>query len=362
MADFDLAPMVDDTRNSNDRVVVVREGAPGTEEMKKIPISEFPALVSGAANKLLVNVAGQPTGIADAEGEGGQLRLPYIADPTAPAAGGLKLYGLDFGGGVPAFKLPNNKVVLVQSNLGDFNINRFVAQVGLNAFTGEHSLNTTNIGTLTAAAPANNNLHRKMPRLDLLVTVAATTAIAGWRPNGAGSRFLTVGRDANAPGGFLMRTLWGPATGVANASGRGFVGLADWSAAPTDVDPYGRTNVIGMAYNKAVDANLQMIHNDGSGVCTKIDLGASFPAPSADRAAVYELQLYSPNSLTQSVSYRVIRYDTTDKTIAAEATGTITTDLPAVATLLGCVGALSVGGVSSVVGAALMGLLTATEY
>lgn len=39
-------------------------------------------------------------------------------------------------------------------------------------------------------------------------------------------------------------------------------------------------------------------------------------------------QMYSPNSLTQSVSYRVIRYNTTDKTIAAEVTGTVTTDIP----------------------------------
>ena len=42
---------------------------------------------------------------------------------------------------------------------------------------------------------------------------------------------------------------------------------------------------------------------------------------------------FSPNSLTQSVSYRVIRYDKTDNTIAAEATGTITTNLPPVGTL-----------------------------
>lgn len=362
MADIDLAPLATTSRDPADHVLAVREAAPGSESMSKIPIVEFPAMVSGADGKVLHNVAGQPTVAADVEIADGQLRLPFIADPATPAPGGLKLYGLDFGPGAPAFKLPNGKVVLVQSDLGDFSTNRFVAQVGLNAFTGEHSLNTTNVGTLTAATPAITDLHRMQPRLDLLVTVAATTAIAGWRPNGAASRFLRVGKDANAPGGFLVRQMWGPATGVSIATHRAFCGLADWSAAPTDVDPYGRTNVIGMAWNRAIDANMQMIHNDATGACTKIDLGADFPVPTVDRNQVYECQLYSPNDLTQSVFYRVIRYSRTDKTIAAEATGTITTNLPAVSQLLGCVGAMSVGGTSSVVGVALMGILTARGY
>lgn len=319
------------------------------------------ALPGGSTGEVQYNNAGVFAGAADVEIEGGQLRLPYAATPATPAAGGLKLYGLDFGPGAPAYKLPNGKVVLVQSDLGDFSTNRFVAQVGLNTFTGEHSLNTTNVGTLTAATPAVTDLHRMQPRLDLLVTVAAATAIAGWRPNGAASRFLRVGRDANAPGGFLVRQMWGPATGVSVATHRGFCGLADWSAAPTDVEPSSRTNVIGMGWD-AADTNIQIMHNDASGTCTKIDLGAGFPVPTVDREQVYELQLYSPNNLTRSVNYTVIRYSRTNKTIAAIATGTITTKLPAVTQLLGCVGAMSVGGTSSVVGVALMGILTAREY
>jgi hypothetical protein len=72
--------------------------------------------------------------------------------------------------------------------------------------------------------------------------------------------------------------------------------------------------------------------------------------------------LTSPNSLTQSVTYRVIRYNLTEKTIAAETSGTITTNLPAVTTLLGVGGAISAGGTSSVIGAALMGILVARGY
>jgi hypothetical protein len=155
--------------------------------------------------------------------------------------------------------------------------------------------------------------------------------------------------------------MWAPATGGTVPTLRGFAGLADWIAAPTDVEPSSRPNIIGMGWD-AADTNVQFMYNDGSGVATKIDLGASFPVPTTDRPAPYEVQLYSPNDVTQSVSYRVISYNATDKTIAAETSGTVTTNLPAVTTLLGPSGAVSVGGASSVVGAALMGILTATEY
>jgi hypothetical protein len=177
----------------------------------------------GALGEVQYNDSGALAGAADVEIEGGQLRLPLIATPATPAAGGVKLFGEDFGPGTLAFLRPDGVERLLQSDLGHFNINRWVAQVGLNAFTGEHSLNTTNIGTLTAATPAVTNLHRMMPRLDLLVSTATTSAIAGWRPNGAASRFLRVGKDANAPGGFLVRQMWGPATGVSTATNAGLL-------------------------------------------------------------------------------------------------------------------------------------------
>jgi len=200
------------------------------------------------------------------------------------------------------------------------------------------------------------------PRLDVLVTTASTTAIAGIRPGASGARPVRVGRDANAPGGFLARFVWAPATGVSNASHRAFCGLDGTTNIPSDVENSGlTTGIVGMGWD-AADANIQVMHNDLSGVATKIDLGASFPVPTADRGEVYELQLYSPNSLTQSVSYRVIRYNTTDNTFLAEATGTITTNLPPVSTLLGPHIRMSVGGVSSVVGIACMGILIGREY
>jgi hypothetical protein len=317
----------------------------------------------GASGELQYNNAGAFAGAADVEIEGGQLRLPNISTPSAPTAGGVKLYGTDYLGSARlGFIGPDGKVRMLQSDLGEFSINRWQPSISLNSLVGENSLNLVVLGTGTAAAPAITRLHTTKPRLDVLVTTASTTAIAGVRPAAASGRPVRIGRDANAPGGFLARFVWGPATGVANASHRAFCGLDGTTNVPTDVENSGlTTGIVGMGWD-AADANIQIMHNDLSGTATKIDLGTSFPVPTADRGEVYELQLYSPNSLTQSVSYRVIRYNTTDNTVFAEATGTITTNLPPVSTLLGPHVRMSVGGVSSVVGIACMGILIGREY
>jgi len=317
----------------------------------------------GTSGELQYNSAGAFAGAADVEIEGGQLRLTAVASPATPATGGVKYYGTDsFGPTRLGFVGPDGKKRLFQNDLGEFSVQRFQPAPSLATLVGENSLNLVVLGTGTAANPAITNLHTMKPRLDVLVTTASTTAIAAIRPNAAAARPVRVGRDANAPGGFLARFVWAPATGVSNASHRAFCGLDGTTNIPSDVENSGLTSgIVGMGWD-AADTNIQIMHNDLSGVATKIDLGASFPVPTADRGEVYELQLYSPNSLTQSVSYRVIRYNTTDNTILAEATGTITTNLPPVGTLLGPHIRMSVGGVSSVVGIACMGILIGREY
>ena len=102
----------------------------------------------------------------------------------------------------------------------------------------------------------------------------------------------------------------------------------------------------------AADTNIQMMHNDATGTCTKIDLGAAFPVPTTDRTALYELALYSPKGTTQSVGYQV-----TDLVSGATFSGTITTDMPAATALLAPRGWMSVGGTSSVIGLGLSSLV-----
>ncbi|HRE27332.1 MAG TPA: hypothetical protein PK954_11910, partial [Anaerolineales bacterium] len=166
---------------------------------------------------------------------------------------------------------------------------------------------------------------------------------------------FAIGAATDGDGGFHYVCRWGPATGVSTATMRAFVGMANTTAAPTDVEPSTITNIIGMGWD-AADANVQIMHR-GTGAVTKINLGASFPVPTADRTAVYELALFSQPGTTQ-----VVNYEVTDLVSGAVATGTITTNLPTTSTLLAPRGWMSVGGTSSVIGIALMGLYIETDY
>jgi hypothetical protein len=209
----------------------------------------------------------------------------------------------------------------------------------------------TAVGTATAKAWASTNLYTKKVGLEYLVPIAATTAIAGFR---GGAQQYTVGNFTAGDGGFDYVCTWGPSTGVATTTNRAFVGLVAATAAPTDAEPSARLNQIGMGWD-AADANIQIMHNDGSGVCTKINLGASFPVPTVDRASVYRLHLYSPND-----SSPIVYYEVRDLVSLAVATGSIFTDMPSVTTALNPYGQLSVGGTSSVIGLCLFGLYIET--
>jgi hypothetical protein len=306
----------------------------------------------GVSGEVQFNNAGAFAGAADVEIEGGQLRLPSITTPTAPAAGGLKLYsGAVAGMQVPEFLGPNGNEWFVQPHLGFGQVSLFEPASGTTVTN--LGLVPTTVGTATAATLSNNSRRARLRRIEYLVTTAATTAVAGWRSNASN---YTVGGTSAWEGGFYAVMHAGPSTGVTNTSHRFFVGMLGNAAAPTDVNPSTLLRMVGIGYD-AADTQLQVMSNDATGAATKVALGASFPKPNADRAFTYRLELSSPPGSTQSVSYRVTYLET-----GAVASGTITADLPATSDLLQPYMYVSVGGVSSVVGLAMGKMMIGTEY
>jgi len=206
----------------------------------------------------------------------------------------------------------------------------------------------TATGTATASsAIATTNDYTSTRLLEYLVTVASTSAVAGFRYP-VSKWFL--GNVTNR-GGFRMACTFAPATGVATATNRLFVGMSNHTTAPVDAEPSNSPSIVGVGWD-AADTNIQIMHNDNTGTATKIDLGASFPVPTVDRTKTYTLELFAtPNS--PNVSYRFWD-NSAPSTIAS---GTLTSDLPAVNTLLSPRGFMSVGGTSSVIGIALSRLV-----
>jgi hypothetical protein len=271
------------------------------------------------------------------------LDFPVISTPAAPALNTLRLLAKDFGGRkLPAFMGPTStEAHFLQPLLAEGNYKLFIPAGG----TTVSSLGvvSTGTGTATAANVSSGSRRNRLKRIEYLVTAASTTAVAGWYDNSAQ---LTVGGVNDWEGGFWAQMYGGPSTGVANASHRFFMGLRD-NGAPADTDPSTFVRCVGIGY-AAVDTNVQFMHNDGSGAVTKLDLGAAFPKPNADRAFTYRLRLYSRPGTTQMVEYEVANLAT-----GALAAGVVTTNLPSTTDFITPRIQQSVGGVSSVVGCAV---------
>lgn len=199
------------------------------------------------------------------------------------------------------------------------------------------SVNLTATGTATAVGVVNTTPYLKAMGIEYLDTVASTSSCGGFRH---------AIRPFNTDVGFTLAMSWGPATGVANTTQRAFCGMANSISAPSDVEPSSQIDIIGMGWD-AADTNVQVMHNDGSGTATKIDLGASFPVPTADQTQLYDLQLRTLPGVS-SVTYLV-----TNRNTGATATGTITANLPTGALTIR--GYCSAGGTSSVSGIGFKG-------
>lgn len=133
--------------------------------------------------------------------------------------------------------------------------------------------------------------------------------------------------NASGRGGFDITFRWCFESSFSSANARCFIGLYDVAAGVFgNVEPDTILNTIGVGA-KAGDANLSVIHNDGSGTATMATLGASYPARAT--ANLYELRLVSvANSGT-------VDYTLTDKVAGNSTTGTVSSDLPANTKFLG---------------------------
>lgn len=197
----------------------------------------------------------------------------------------------------------------------------------------------TDVGTATAATVATTNVHTMTQRVEYAVTVAATSAVAGFRE---GANKFARG---HANGGFHLVSRFGPSRGTAsNATRRMFVGFTSSVANPTDVNPSTINDCLGVGAD-AADTNWQIMHRTGAGSVVKVDTGIAKSA--ADNTEMYELEmLNAPGGST--VDFKFTRLAT-----GVSFEHTATADLPSATTLLSARGWASVGGTNSVIGMSL---------
>lgn len=176
----------------------------------------------------------------------------------------------------------------------------------------------------TAAAGGSNSMGGSVTTHNVVYdpSSAATNQAYGLRSDFSGTTHMPNGGKSPV---VYFETFFSPNSSTSTQ--RFAVGLGTIFGGDLSGDPSAQTNCIFIG-GDATDTNMQIMHNDGSGTCTKIDLGANFPKASADAVCYYvRFALTSPTS----VAYRIEEL-TNNPT---PATGTISTNLPASQQALG---------------------------
>ncbi len=249
---------------------------------------------------------------------------PILLDPgtaalPAPADGVLLFGRIQAGRQRPAFVTPSGPPVGVQALLASGKVGWWTAAGGSVTAHSMGLLGTTS-GTATTRAVATDNLFKSTRRLGL-VTAATAGSSAGLRDGGIAKYWRGNGPKL---GGFEYVARFGISAYTPGM--RAAVGLFATVATLGNADPSAQTNAVLVGKNAGA-TTLHIMHNDGAGACTTIDLGAGFPADTKE-IDLYEVRFFcAPNSNRIGVS--VERLNTGD---LAEAT--LTADLPDAATLL----------------------------
>lgn len=276
--------------------------------------------------------------------------LDAIADPSTPAAGKMNLYAKELAGRImPKWKGPSGLDTFIQEAIYQNNI-ILICPSNTTLFTYIGTGTSGTVGTVSTPAILAGNF-RTFQRRSQILSASIANSISEMRiTNTVCYRGETIG--GVDVGGFFMYSRFAVAS--ATALQRLVVGLSTLtSPMATTQNPSALTSCIIFG-NDSADTNYQIMHNDASGSCTKVNLGASFPVGNIDD--VFDLTFFSaPNGTT--VGYRVVNLRT-----GAVASGTISTDMPTPTTLLTYRCYLNNGGTAAAVTLDHMKTYIATDY
>jgi len=284
----------------------------------------------------------------------GRVELPepvvmpaLAAAPDPPPAGKLAVYARDrAGAGWLDVQRPSGRFFPLQPHFG---VNRIATWAPSTSTTvNTNGMPRTAVGTVATPTLTTTGLADSMRRWR--VTSAATaSAVAEERSAG----WVCWRGNADGLGGWNYVNRLSLTT--VQATGMGFFGLyGSISALATTLTLATVLNCIGIGFQRGTHANWQLVHNDGAGAPTLIDLGASFPVASMTNV----LTLYiaaAPNG--SDIGVRVV-----EEVSGAAVEFTITTDMPAATQLLSPRNYMNNGATAAVVAYDCAGVYVETDY
>lgn len=252
----------------------------------------------------------------------GNINLNANAEPALPSSNTLTHYSRTLSGRtIPKYMGGDGVDRFLQDSLMQGTFAGCWPLSGTTVGTVTGCINTafTNVGTVANPTLATTNYSTSVRR----VTFSTGTTAGAMASHSPAVLMAWLGNAAGL-GGFEYTIDFGMNT--LQAGQRGFVGLSDTIAAPTNVDPLTSTTIgkVGIAFALNT-GNLQFTRNTAAAAPTNIDLGANFPI---DITSVYRMTLYAaPNSST--IFYYVKNLSTGNDT-----SGSVNTNLPANTTFL----------------------------
>jgi len=312
-----------------------------------------PLSLTGDAGDILFNT-GSAIGAAQfVNVENGYLKL-MTGLPGVGGAGGAILGSKDLGTRImPAFVGPNGLDTTIQPHMGR---NKVFMISPTSAATTVSVLGGIPAPTLLvpiARTPSATSMMTSLTRIGFATNASTTTNLV------AGIRIPTLmwmrGPSSGIGGFHLQCTFTIPDT-VATTNKRMFIGLYGTLATPTNVDPAGLLNTIGVGKISG-NNNLQLISNSGSGTATLVDFGTGFPATGVNTGAVYLLTLFSPAGGT-FVGWRIDRLDT-----STTLSGTITSSaaMPVSTSMMAFTAWVTNNGTANITGFDLSNLYVETD-
>lgn len=261
-----------------------------------------------------------------------QLSADYTTTmPTVPAAG-IKMFSRWRARRLPSFVGPTGQDSRLQPFLGSNKVSRVTAvYTGSGATSLENDAIATtilsNAGTTpTAVIPTTTSLSQAMVRARL---VSTTTAQSAGELRGTNAQWF-LSSTANMGGFYLVVRF---SIGVSAATGsRGFIGMSATTAAlAAGVDPSTYLNMVGLGWN-AADTSMRVMSNDGTGTATQTAVFGANYATGTSGTNAYEFSLYAPSGAGLQVHWSLTRIN--DGAMVSSGATPITTDLPALNTLL----------------------------
>lgn len=217
-----------------------------------------------------------------------EVDLPLIANPTAPAADNVAIYGTKRAGKMMLTQMgPSGLDSTLQTHLGGNKMGLWVPPGNATTVPGVFGIGTlTAVGTATARTAATTSVATRILRLGY-VSAAVAGSLTSLRE--AQNKYTTGGGDNQ--GGFFYRLRFVPSNAAIVSGERFFAGLWATTGAATNVEPNTLTNCAGIC-QLSTSTNLQ-VYAAGATTSTAVDLGANFPAAGLSTDA-YEFAMFSP--------------------------------------------------------------------